>query len=178
MPELLCKKCLARLRVAYDFKKQAEASDEHLRTFISDVNQKFQQVTQVETKAELIDDDGFMLDADILEYDELGDLDTATAIQIIAADTVDENYDNSPQQMEMLIMNDEDVPYAVDNLDDDDEQLLYGQTDDDSLNDADQMFEEEEHLDETVCFCANMNPIQSLNFVFSFLVSVWIQIPL
>lgn len=42
---MLCKKCLARLNIAYDFKKQAEGSDLHVRSFISDVNKRFQQVT-------------------------------------------------------------------------------------------------------------------------------------
>lgn len=45
LSEIICKKCVARLRVAYEFKKQAESSDRHLRSFISDVNRKFKQVT-------------------------------------------------------------------------------------------------------------------------------------
>lgn len=45
LPEIICKKCLARLQIAYEFKKDAIASNHHIRSFISDVNKQFQQVT-------------------------------------------------------------------------------------------------------------------------------------
>lgn len=45
LSEIICKKCLARLQIAYDFKKVAIASNRELRSFISNVNKQFQQVT-------------------------------------------------------------------------------------------------------------------------------------
>lgn len=45
LSEIICKKCLTRLHIAYEFKKQAESSDRELRSFITGVNQKFIQVT-------------------------------------------------------------------------------------------------------------------------------------
>lgn len=63
LPELLCQKCYGRLRIAYDFKKQTEESDKHIRSFIQDVNNKFKQVTKIESK---IDND---LENDIHVYD-------------------------------------------------------------------------------------------------------------
>lgn len=181
MPELLCNKCFARLRIAYDFKKQVEDSDHHLRTFISDVNQKFQQVTGIPKKE--ITDDELQMDAELLVYDDdIGDgceiindqslnntihgLDQA----IVAAndnevgpilpdeDTTDGNYGEGPEQMEVLIINEDDVDvssYTVEKLDDDEEQPMYGHNEDSlnrELNDAEQLFEEEEHLDDTVSF--------------------------
>lgn len=178
MPELLCKKCHARLRVAYDFKKQVQESDHHLRTFISDVNQKFQQVTGVDPKKEIVDDE-LQIDSELLVFDEIGDgceiindetlnnpidiLDHQTINasnendDILADDdTADDNYGDGPEQMEVLIINEDGVDmsaYTVEKLDDEDEQPCYGQNDDSlnqELNDAEQMFEEEEHLDDTV----------------------------
>lgn len=179
MPEQLCKKCLARLRIAYDFKKQTEESDHHLRTFISDVNQKFKQVTGVDTKKEVVDDE-LTIDAELLVYEEIGDECQITSVQslnnpidghddpisagnddidgttIMADDDMtDDNYGDGPEQMEVLIINEDDgTDYIVEKLDDDDEQPLYGQNEDSlnrELNDAEQLFEEEEHLDDTVC---------------------------
>lgn len=49
LSEIICKKCLARLQIAYDFKKDAVASNQHLRSFISNVNKQFQQVTASNT---------------------------------------------------------------------------------------------------------------------------------
>lgn len=49
LSEIICKKCLARLQIAYDFKKDAIASNQHLRSFISNVNKQFQQVTASNT---------------------------------------------------------------------------------------------------------------------------------
>lgn len=58
LPELLCQKCYGRMRIAGEFKKQAEDSDKHLRSFIQDVNNKFKQVTKRDSKnEEEIDDD-------------------------------------------------------------------------------------------------------------------------
>lgn len=45
LSEIICKKCLARLQIAYDFKREAIASTRELRSFISNVNKQFQQVT-------------------------------------------------------------------------------------------------------------------------------------
>lgn len=45
LSEIICKRCLARLQVAYDFKNEAISSNRELRSFISDVNKQFQQVT-------------------------------------------------------------------------------------------------------------------------------------
>lgn len=45
LSEIICKRCLARLQIAYDFKKEAISSNRELRSFISDVNNKFKQVT-------------------------------------------------------------------------------------------------------------------------------------
>lgn len=180
MPEQLCKKCLTRLRIAYDFKKQTEESDHHLRTFISDVNQKFQQVTGVDPKKEVVDDE-LANDAELLVYEEICDDSQITSVQspnnridalddpigaendididgtnIMADDDmIDDNYGDGPEQMEVLIINEDDgTDYTVEKLDDDDEQPLYGQNEDSlnsELNDAEQLFEEEEHLDDTVC---------------------------
>ncbi|XP_055297611.1 zinc finger protein 300-like [Sitodiplosis mosellana] len=49
LSEIICKKCLARLQIAYDFKKDAIASNRELRSFISNVNKQFQQVTGTNT---------------------------------------------------------------------------------------------------------------------------------
>lgn len=178
MPELLCKKCYARLRMAYDFKKQVHESDHHLRTFISDVNQKFQQVTGVGPKKEVIDDE-LHIDSELLVFDEIGDgceiindeslnnpidildhqtINTANDNDDILPDedTTDLNYGDEPEQMEVLIINEDGADmsaYTVEKLDDEDEQPSYGHNDDslnEELNDAEQMFEEEEHLDDTV----------------------------
>lgn len=180
MPELLCKECHARLRVAYNFKKQAQYSDEKFRTFISDVNQQFQQVTAVDPKKEIIEDE-LQLDAELLVYDEIGEacemindqslnnpIDGLDQTISVANDneeghippdddTADEHYADGPEQMEVLILNENDVDvtgYTIENLEDEEEQPLYGQNEDSlnrELNDAEQLFEEEEHLDDTVC---------------------------
>lgn len=49
-------KCFSRLKIAYDFKKESLAADEHIRTFILDVNKKFKQVTNIELSEDEIDD--------------------------------------------------------------------------------------------------------------------------
>lgn len=45
LSEIICKKCLARLQIAYNFKKDAIASNQHLRNFISNVNKQLQHVS-------------------------------------------------------------------------------------------------------------------------------------
>lgn len=45
LSEIICKKCLARLHIAYDFKKEATTSNRQLQSFLSNVNKQFQQVT-------------------------------------------------------------------------------------------------------------------------------------
>lgn len=45
LSEIICKRCLARLQIAYDFKQDAIAANHELRSFISNVNKQFQQVT-------------------------------------------------------------------------------------------------------------------------------------
>lgn len=42
---MLCAKCVTRLKVAHEFRVQAESSELHLRKFIADVNSKFSEVT-------------------------------------------------------------------------------------------------------------------------------------
>lgn len=61
------------MRIAYEFKKQSEASDKHLRSFIQDVNNKFEQVTKQDQKN---DDD---IEDEIGIY-EMDDLDTSVPI--------------------------------------------------------------------------------------------------
>lgn len=51
LSDIICKKCLTRLHIAYEFKKQAESSDRKLRSFITGVNQTFIQVTGKCTKS-------------------------------------------------------------------------------------------------------------------------------
>lgn len=180
MPELLCKECQARLRVAYNFKKQAQYSDEKFRTFITDVNQQFQQVTAADTKKEITDDE-LQIDAELLVYDEIGeaceimnDHSLSNPIDVLDQtinvanddnddghmpadeDTTDDNYGDRPEQMEVLILNENDVDvsgYTIENLEEEDDPPVYGQNEDSmnrELNDAEQLFEEEEHLDDTV----------------------------
>lgn len=189
MPELLCKECHARLRVAYNFKKKAQYSDEKFRTFITDVNQQFQQVTAVDTKKEVIDDE-LQIDAELLVYDDIGEacemindrslsnqidgLDQAInddgPIAVVDDDAVaDDNYGDGPQQMEVLILNESDVDvagYTIENLEDEDEPPLYEHNEDSmnrELNDAEQLFEEEEHLDDLVCLI-RLNPLGKYSF--------------
>lgn len=60
LSEIICQKCLKRLQIAYDFKKEAIATNRHLRSFISKVNKQFQQVTStnnIKTKKEPQKDD-------------------------------------------------------------------------------------------------------------------------
>lgn len=45
LPQQLCAKCTSRMQAANEFRKQAEASDKHIRSFVTDVNKRFQQVT-------------------------------------------------------------------------------------------------------------------------------------
>lgn len=45
LPEIICKKCMARLHIAYDFKKDASATNTELRSFLSKVNKDYQQLT-------------------------------------------------------------------------------------------------------------------------------------
>lgn len=45
LTEIICRRCLTRLQIAYDFRKEAEASNQDLHSFISNVNKQFQQVT-------------------------------------------------------------------------------------------------------------------------------------
>lgn len=47
LPEQLCTKCVGRLKLAFEFRKQSESSAAHLRSFISKVNKQFTQVTTV-----------------------------------------------------------------------------------------------------------------------------------
>lgn len=53
LSEIICKRCLARLQIAYDFKKEAISSNRELRSFISDVNNKFKQVTSSSVSAKV-----------------------------------------------------------------------------------------------------------------------------
>ncbi|XP_031627218.1 zinc finger and SCAN domain-containing protein 12-like [Contarinia nasturtii] len=64
LSEIICKKCLARLQIAYDFKRQAVESHRELRSFISNVNKQFKQVTGTKTKQK---------DGESESYDELED---------------------------------------------------------------------------------------------------------
>lgn len=41
----MCNKCVRRLTIAYDFKKQCQTSEQHLRSFISEVTTQFNKVT-------------------------------------------------------------------------------------------------------------------------------------
>lgn len=45
-------KCVARLKVAYEFKRQSESSDQHLRSFILEVNSRFSKVTAADGTTE------------------------------------------------------------------------------------------------------------------------------
>lgn len=45
-------KCVARLKVAYEFKRQSESSDQHLRSFILEVNSRFSKVTATDGTTE------------------------------------------------------------------------------------------------------------------------------
>lgn len=73
LPELLCQKCYGRMRVAYEFKKHAEDSDKHLRSFIQDVNNKFKQVTKRDSNNEAEIEDEMRL------YDSPDDMNTPDA---------------------------------------------------------------------------------------------------
>lgn len=72
LPEIICTKCYGRLRVSYDFRKQTTASDKHLRTFIQDVNKKFQQVTNVTDDCldEVFEENNIYLESDLKDSDE------------------------------------------------------------------------------------------------------------
>lgn len=45
LSEQICKKCLARLHIAYAFKRDAVTTDKELRSFLSKVNKDYQQLT-------------------------------------------------------------------------------------------------------------------------------------
>lgn len=45
LSEIICKKCLARLHIAYDFKKDAVTTNNELRSFLLKVNKDYQQLT-------------------------------------------------------------------------------------------------------------------------------------
>lgn len=45
LSEIICKKCLARLHIAYDFKKDAVTTNKELRSFLLKVNKDYQQLT-------------------------------------------------------------------------------------------------------------------------------------
>lgn len=59
LPGVLCDNCVTRLNSAYEFKRQSEASDQHLRNFIVDVFDKVKSLTTEkvwkEEKLELLD---------------------------------------------------------------------------------------------------------------------------
>lgn len=70
LSEIICKKCLARLQIAYDFKRQAVESNRELRSFISNVNKQFQQVTANNALGKL---KNRQKDVESESYDELED---------------------------------------------------------------------------------------------------------
>lgn len=72
LSETICKKCLARLCIAYDFKKDAVTTNKELRSFLQKVNKDYQQLTagsgakqKTKSRNESIQMDG------IESYDEL-----------------------------------------------------------------------------------------------------------
>lgn len=91
MPEILCNQCHTRMRIAYSFKKKAEESDKHLRSFILDVNRKFQQVTKLDNASPAdplkneIDETDMVADA----YD---DIDNDMQLMVYTMDNVDDEH--------------------------------------------------------------------------------------
>uniref|UniRef100_A0A336LR47 CSON011307 protein n=1 Tax=Culicoides sonorensis TaxID=179676 RepID=A0A336LR47_CULSO len=51
LPSKLCDKCIARLKVADDFKKESNIADTHFRQFIQKVNEQFQELTVIKNKS-------------------------------------------------------------------------------------------------------------------------------
>ncbi|XP_063706654.1 zinc finger protein 184-like [Culicoides brevitarsis] len=45
LPSKLCEKCIMRLKVAFDFKKESHSADTNFRQFIAKVNAQFQELT-------------------------------------------------------------------------------------------------------------------------------------
>lgn len=221
LSQILCKKCVNRLRIAYDFKKQAEASEKHLRRFILDVNKKFQQVTKLDgsnLKEEIDEEDlsseheaeqehenehehehdieNDQLDendcntmliyedasypynndvrcntttdiakndisnqslVDMLERNVNSTSNDADRISMLEEQILEDNYDETNQDMEVLIINENEVELAaftIENVEEDDMLDDYSQNDEtiDSEMNAEELdiFEEEEHLDDTV----------------------------
>lgn len=85
LSEIICRKCLARLHIAYDFRKDAVAANRELRSFISNVNKQFQQVTAnntVDCKSKMrTRKDGNSESYDELEEDMQALIDDAQDIQ-------------------------------------------------------------------------------------------------
>lgn len=58
---------MARLKLAFEFRKQSETSAAHLRSFLSKVNKEFTQVTTVRDNDEDVDMDDYFLEGEFVD---------------------------------------------------------------------------------------------------------------
>lgn len=162
LPSILCKKCVARLRLAYDFRKQTEKSDKHLRSFILEMNKKFQLVAKSdEADKREADGDYNEMESELIDYenDSVCEEETKSYPKqepqseenfVVEEDEIEEN----GEPMVVMIVNEEEVA-VNEGYANDDAQNEYAEIDalsqiDDSMNldlpeSGDQLYEE--HLD-------------------------------
>lgn len=160
LPSILCKKCTAKLRLAYDFKKQTEKSDKHLRSFILDVNKKFQLVTKTDEQND-IDDELSEIENELIDYendnvndDESNKLKLKVEENSYTVEDVEELGDNT-EQMVVMIVNEEEVAlndgcYTTDDIQNEEYTEIESITQiDDPLNELNESNDRlyEEHLD-------------------------------
>lgn len=73
LSEIICKKCVARLHIAYEFKKKAVDSNDRMRSFISNATKDFQQITGGSAKSRSKSQRGDIQIDSADSYDELDD---------------------------------------------------------------------------------------------------------
>lgn len=71
LPEQICKKCLTRLHIAYDFKKDANTTNSELRNFLSKVNKDYEELTAGGSKSKSKTRSESLQSEDIDSFDEL-----------------------------------------------------------------------------------------------------------
>lgn len=142
--------------MAYDFKKQTEKSDKHLRSFILDVNKKFQLVTKNDGEPDIDEELN-----ELIDYENESVNEENAKIKPIKTD--ENNYSvevedlaENNEQMVVMIVNEEEVPinedvcYSNENGQNEYTEIdSLSQINDDSINDLNESVDPlyEEHLE-------------------------------
>lgn len=157
LPSILCERCIARLTVCYEFRRQSILSDRHLRAFIQKVNSEFKEVasSSAATTMTLNDEEmGLLLEAGY-KSDEISVVEDSTSNVKSEKDGVkDDNIQYIPD-LDGYIQEDVTETYRV-------EEIQF-QDGDEGSQIEDDGIEEEYHVDENTQLESIENEDESSN---------------